>query len=85
MCISVTLGVPQGSFFGTLLYNLFTNDMSSVVTNSCFKMFADDIKIQLIENLILYLSFVIRRKFVISRQLCTKDISYSVSFLVADN
>jgi len=41
---SVISGVPQGSVLGPLLFNMFINDLPSVVSSSIF-MFADDTKI----------------------------------------
>lgn len=43
--VNVPSGVPQGSHMGPLLFNIFVNDISSVITESHFLMFADDIKI----------------------------------------
>ena len=41
---SVKSGVPQGSVLGPILFVLFINDMSNVITNTC-RIFADDTKI----------------------------------------
>ena len=43
--IPVTSGVPQGSVLGPLLFLLYVNDISSVVSNSSVKPFADDVTI----------------------------------------
>lgn len=43
--ISAYSGVPQGSHCGPLLFNLFVNDIPSIIHNSKSLMFADDLKI----------------------------------------
>ena len=43
--IQVSSGVPQGSHLGPLLFNLFINDLPSVILNSEILMYADDVKL----------------------------------------
>ena len=43
--INLSSGVPQGSHIGPVLFTLFINDLSSVITHSNVLMYADDVKI----------------------------------------
>ena len=40
--MDITIGVPQGSFLGPLLFLLYVNDPPQVVQNSTIAMYADD-------------------------------------------
>jgi len=42
--------VPQGRHLGPLLFTLFINDLSSIITHSRMLMYADDVKLCLSYN-----------------------------------
>ena len=50
--LPVKYGVPQGSILGPLLFNIYTNELSSATTNASVKSYVDDTK--------LYLSFPLK-------------------------
>ena len=39
---NITYGVPQGSVLGLLLFLIYVNDISNVITNSKISLYADD-------------------------------------------
>ena len=38
----VNRGCPQGSSFGSLLWNIYQNDLTYLINNACLSMYADD-------------------------------------------
>ena len=47
----VTMGIPQGSVLGPTLFDIFTNDLPSMVQSGWLYMFADDTTVFCIEDL----------------------------------
>ena len=41
-CHAVTCGIPQGSFLGPLIFNIYINDVTEASTKFDFIMYADD-------------------------------------------
>ena len=39
---TIKTGVPQGSLFGPLLFNMHVNDLNYFITNTSLRLYADD-------------------------------------------
>ena len=46
----VTMGIPQGSVLGPTFFDIFTNDLPSMVQSGWLYMFADDTTVFCIED-----------------------------------
>ena len=41
----MSIGVPQGTVIGPMLFSLYLNDLSTAVNDACINMYADDVVI----------------------------------------
>ena len=76
----ISIGVPQGSILGPILFILFINDFHKAVDFSTVHHFADDTNLLLTENSLKKLNKHINRdlKFVISKYRKNKDCHFQI-------
>lgn len=61
-------GYPQGSSFGSLLWNIFQNDLTYQITDANLSMYADDHQIYVIAESISELEQTLKNKGVVNYQ-----------------
>ena len=57
----IQFGVPQGSILGPLLFVMYTNDLTLAVRACCVELYADDVLIFLLVNLLAKMSLGFHR------------------------